>query len=134
MVSQVMAEVLDWVVIEHAELLPQIESFCTENELGQLQFVALDRPVSASKAMGNSGFPLPNILKIEEPLQEWGSKFFSRFYLLDDDTNFWDKFGNSWPDAPIEMLSSSGIRMSDASEAWAQSSQDHLVFYSDSRK
>ena len=34
-----MAEVLDWVVIERAEMLPQIESFCTENELGQLQFV-----------------------------------------------------------------------------------------------
>jgi len=115
MVSQVMAEVLDWVVIERAELLPQIESFCTDNEIGQLQFVALDRPVSASKAMGNSGVPLPNILKIEEPLQQWATKFFSRFYLLDDDTKFWNEFGENWPDAPIEMLSSSGIRLSNAS-------------------
>lgn len=115
MVSQVMAEVLDWVVVERAEMLPQIELFCAENELGQLQFVALDRPASASQALENSGVPLPKILKIEEPLQEWGNKFFSRFYLLNDDTNFWNEFGNNWPDAPIEMLSSSGIRLSNAS-------------------
>ena len=36
MVSQVMAEVLDWVVIERAEILPQIESFCVDNQIGQL--------------------------------------------------------------------------------------------------
>ncbi|GIT03538.1 MAG: hypothetical protein CM1200mP28_07970 [Deltaproteobacteria bacterium] len=76
-------------------MLPQIESFCTDNEIGQLQFVALDRPVSASKAMGNSGVPLSNILKIEEPLQQWATKFFSRFYLLDDDTKFWNEFGKN---------------------------------------
>ncbi|GIT70347.1 MAG: hypothetical protein Ct9H300mP28_01610 [Pseudomonadota bacterium] len=75
-------------MIERAEMLPQIESFCADNELGQLQFVALDRPASASQAMENSGVPLPKILKIEEPLQEWGTKFFSRFYLLNDERTF----------------------------------------------
>jgi len=115
MVSQVLAEVLDWVVIERAELLPQIESFCSENELGQLQFVALDRPASVSKGIGDSGVSLTNILNFEEPLLEWGNKFFSRFYLLDDDTKFWNEFGKNWPDTPVEMLSSSGIRLSNAS-------------------
>ena len=57
MVSQAMAEVLDWVVIERAELLPQIESFCTDNEIGQLQFVALDRQVSESCLLYTSPSP-----------------------------------------------------------------------------
>ena len=115
MVSQVMAEVLDWVVIDRSEMLPQIELFCAEKELGQLQFVALDRPASESKYKGSSGIPLTNILKIEEPLKEWGTKFFSRFYFLDKGTKFWSEFGDNWPDTPIEMLSTSGIRLSNAS-------------------
>ena len=114
-VSQVMAEVLDWVVIERAEMLPQIELFCTENEIGQLQFVAMDRPVSKSKPMDHLGVSLPNILKIEKPLKDWATTFFSRFFLLKDDINFWNEFGNNWPDEPIEMRSSSVIRLSNAS-------------------
>ena len=115
MVSQVMAEVLDWVVIERAEILPKIESFCAENELGQLQFVALDRLAPESKEMVNLGIPLSKILKIENPLNEWAKKFFSRFYLLDEDTKFWNDFGNNWPDAPVEIITSSGTRLSNTS-------------------
>lgn len=115
MVSQVMAEVLDWVVIEQAQKLTQIESFCTENELGQLQFVAMDRPASETKVMKNLGVSLPNILKFEKPLEEWGNKFFSRFYLLNDHKNFWNEFRNNWPNAPIEIVSKSGMRLSNAS-------------------
>ena len=90
-VSPVMAEVLDWVVIERAEMLPQIEIFCTEHELGQLGFVALDRPASVPDSTGTKGIPFPEILKFKEPLQEWGEKFFSRFALLKDENNFWNE-------------------------------------------
>ena len=93
--SHVMAEVLDWVVIERAKLLPQIELFCSENELGQLKFVALDRPASESNTTKISGVSLSNILKFERPLQEWGKKFFSRFYLLEEETNFWKEYENN---------------------------------------
>ncbi|GIT71237.1 MAG: hypothetical protein Ct9H300mP28_10510 [Pseudomonadota bacterium] len=115
MVSQVMAEVLDWVVIERAEILPQIESFCVDNRLDNFNSGTGPSGICFKSHGENSGVPLSNILKIEEPLQEWATKFFSRFYLLDDDTKFWNEFGKNWPDAPIEMLSSSGIRMSNAS-------------------
>ena len=113
--SQVMAEVLDWIVIERAKLLPQIELFCSENELGQLKFVALDRPASESNTTKISGVSLSNILKFERPLHEWGKKFFSRFYLLEEETNFWKEYENNWPNRPTEILSTSGIRISNDS-------------------
>ncbi|MBC8258517.1 MAG: chromosome segregation protein SMC [SAR324 cluster bacterium] len=111
-VSPVMAEVLDWVVLEHADTLPQLELFCRENELGQLHFVALDRPATFSKASVNKGNNLDDILQIEGPLQEWGRKFFSRFTLLKNETDFWIEATKSWPDAPFERISSNGIRLS----------------------
>ncbi len=114
-VSPVLAEVLDCVVIEKAEMLAQINTFCVENELGQLQFVALDRPATFTQAMDNSGISLPEIMNFQEPLQEWGTKFFSRFLLLKDEESFWNASENYWPEAPFELISSSGIRLSNSS-------------------
>ena len=83
--------------------------------LDNFNSLALDRPVSESKAMENLGVPLPNILKIEEPLQEGPLSFFHAFICLKTTQNFGMNLGKNWPHAPIEMLSSSGIRLSNAS-------------------
>jgi len=127
-VSPVMAEVLDWVVIERAEKLPQIEIFCAEHELGQLRFVALDRPASVPKSAGTKGIPLPEILKFKKPLQEWGEKFFSRFTLLKDENNFWNAAEKKWPDSPEEWLSSSGICLSNSSASMGKVQSESLGF------
>ena len=128
MVSPVMAEVLDWVVIERADKLPQIESFCAKHELGQLRIVTLDRPPSASETAVNKGVPLQEILKFEEPLQKWSKKFFSRFALLKDDKNFWSEVKNNWPKTPDEWLSSSGIRLSNSSVCMGKVQSGSLGF------
>ena len=127
-VSPVMAEVLDWVVIERAEKLPQIEIFCAEHELGQLRFVALDRPASVPKSAGTKCIPLPEILKFKKPLQEWGEKFFSRFTLLKDENNFWNTAEKKWPDSPEEWLSSSGICLSNSSASMGKVQSGSLGF------
>ena len=127
-VSPVMAEVLDWVVIERAEKLPQIEIFCAEHELGQLGFVALDHPASVPKSAGTKGIPLPEILKFKKPLQEWGEKFFSRFTLLKDENNFWNEAEKKWPDSPEEWLSSSGICLSNSSASMGKVQSGSLGF------
>ena len=113
-VSPVMAEVLDWVVIEHAVDFPELEIFCTEHDLGQLKFIALDRPVSVSQDSTTKGTPLPEILEIKAPLKEWGEKYFSRFTLLKDEINFWNESGNNRPEAPYEWLSTTGIRLTNS--------------------
>jgi len=127
-VSPVMAEVLDWVVIERAEKLPQIEIFCAEHELGQLRFVALDHPASVPKSAGTKGIPLPEILKFKKPLQEWGEKFFSRFALLKDEKIFWNEADKKWPDSPEEWLSSSGICLSNYSASMGKVQSGSLGF------
>ena len=58
-----------------------------------------------SKAMDISGIPLPKILKFDKTFQEWGEKFFSHFFLLNEETNFWNEFENNWPNKPIEIPS-----------------------------
>ena len=113
-VSPVMAEVLDWVVIENAADFPELEKFCTEHDLAQLKFIALDRPVAVPKDSKTKGTPLPEILEIKAPLKEWGEKFFSRFSLLKDEINFWNESGNNAPTAPYEWLSTSGIRLTNS--------------------
>jgi hypothetical protein len=128
MVSPVMADVLDWVVIERADKLPQIESFCAEHELGQLWIVTLDRPPTTPEITVNKGIPLQEILKFEEPLQKWGEKFFSRFVLLKDDKNFWSEVNNNWPKTPDEWLSSSGIRLSNSSVSMGKVQSGSLGF------
>jgi chromosome segregation protein len=110
-VSPVMAEVLDWVVIERTADFSELETFCNEHELGQLKFVALDRPASVPKAAVDKGTPLPEIIEFKTPLKEWGEKFFSRFTLLKDEINFWNGSGNKQPEAPYEWLSTSGIHL-----------------------
>ena len=115
MVSPVMAELLDWVVIERADKLSQLESFCAEHELGQLRIVTLDRPSTAQEKELSKGVPLNEILKFDESLQKWGDKFFSRFTLMKDHKNFWSEVKNNWPETPEEWLSSSGIRLTNSS-------------------
>ena len=109
-----MAEVLDWVVIEHAVDFPELEIFCTEHDLGQLKFIALDRPVSVWQDSTAKGTPLPEILEIKAPLKEWGEKFFSRFTLLKHEINFWNESGNNRPEAPYEWLSTTGIHLTNS--------------------
>ncbi len=113
-VSPVMAEVLDWVVIECAADFPELEIFCKEHELGQLKFIALDRPASIPQAPKTKGIPLPEILEFKAPLKEWGEKYFSRFTLLKDEINFWNESGNNRPEAPYEWLSTTGIHLTNS--------------------
>ncbi len=113
-VSPVMAEVLDWVVIECAADFPELEIFCKEHELGQLKFIALDRPTSIPQAPKTKGIPLPEILEFKTPLKEWGEKYFSRFTLLKDEINFWNESGNNRPEAPYEWLSTTGIHLTNS--------------------
>ena len=113
-VSPVMAEVLDYVVIERTVDFAELEIFCTEHDLGQLKFIALDRPVSMPKNYTTKGTVLSEILEIKAPLKEWGEKFFSRFTLLKDEINFWNEFGNNLPEAPYEWLSAAGIRLTNS--------------------
>ena len=113
-VSPVMAEVLDWVVIECAADFPELEIFCKEHELGQLKFIALDRPASIPQAPKTKGIPLPEILEFKTPLKEWGEKYFSRFTLLKDEINFWNESGNNRPEAPYEWLSTTGIHLTNS--------------------
>jgi len=113
-VSPVMAEVLDWVVIERAADFPELEKFSKEHELGQLKFVALDRPSSVPQETTKKGTPLPEILEFKAPLKEWGEKFFSRFTLLKDEIDFWNESGKNQPAAPHEWLSSSGLRLTNS--------------------
>ncbi|MDP7614095.1 MAG: chromosome segregation protein SMC [SAR324 cluster bacterium] len=113
-VSPVITEVLDWVVIERAVDFPELEIFCTEHDLGQLKFIALDRPVSVRQDSTAKGTPLPEILEIKAPLKEWGEKFFSRFTLLKHEINFWNDSGNNRPEAPYEWLSTTGIRLTNS--------------------
>ena len=113
-VSPVMAEVLDWVVIECAADFPELEIFCKEHELGQLKFIALDRPTSIPQAPITKGIPLPEILEFKAPLKEWGEKYFSRFTLLKDEINFWNESGNNRPKAPYEWLSTTGIHLTNS--------------------
>ena len=109
-----MAEVLDWVVIECAADFPELEIFCKEHELGQLKFIALDRPASIPQAPKTKGIPLPEILEFKAPLKEWGEKYFSRFTLLKDEINFWNESGNNRPEAPYEWLSTTGIHLTNS--------------------
>ncbi|MDP6745189.1 MAG: chromosome segregation protein SMC [SAR324 cluster bacterium] len=113
-VSPVITEVLDWVVIERAVDFPELEIFCTEHDLGQLKFIALDRPVSVPQDSTTKGTPLREILEIKAPLKEWGEKFFSRFTLLKHEKNFWNESGNNRPEAPYEWLSTTGIRLTNS--------------------
>ncbi len=113
-VSPVMAEVLDWVVIECAADFPELEIFCKEHELGQLKFIALDRPASIPQAPKTKGIPLPEVLEFKAPLKEWGEKYFSRFTLLKDEINFWNESGNNRPEAPYEWLSTTGIHLTNS--------------------
>ena len=114
-VSPVIDQVLDWVVIEQAKMLPQIELFCADHDLGQLKFVALDRPSTVPEAAGTKGIPLTEIIKIKKPLQEWGKNFFSRFVLLKNEKTFWNEVEKKWPNSPEEWFSSSGICLSNSS-------------------
>ena len=113
-VSPVMAEVLDWVVIERAAEFPELEKFSKEHDLGQLKFVALDRPSSVPQETTKKGTPLPEILEFKAPLKEWGEKFFSRFTLVKDEIDFWNESGNNQPAAYHEWLSSSGLRLTNS--------------------
>jgi chromosome segregation protein len=128
LVSPVMAEVLDWVLIERAEALPQLELFCTKNELGQLTFVALDHPASVPENGGKKGTPFSEMLKFKEPFQEWGEKFFSRFALLKDEKSFWSETEINWPETPEEWLSNSGIRLSNSTVSMGQVQSGSLGF------
>ena len=110
-VSPVMAEVLDWVVIERYSNLTELELFCKEHELGQLNFITLDRLPSVTKELTTKGTPLSEILDFKAPLKEWGKIFFSRITLLKDEKNFWKESVENSPEAPFEWLSSSGIRL-----------------------
>ena len=113
-VSPVITEVLDWVVIERSVDFPELEIFCTEHDLGQLKFIALDGPVSVLQDSTTKGTPLPEILEIKAPLKEWGEKFFSRFTLLKHEKNFWNEYGNDRPEAPYEWLSTTGIHLTNS--------------------
>ena len=127
-VSPVVAEVLDWVVIERAAEFPQLELFCAEHELGQLHFIALDHPASVPESAVNNGTPLPYILKFKGPLKEWGEKYFSRFTLLKDENNFWNVSEKNWPEAPFEWLSSTGIRLSNSTVSMGKVQSGSLGF------
>ena len=92
----------------------ELEIFCTEHDLGQLKFIALDRPASNPQAPKTKGIPLPEILEFKTPLKEWGEKYFSRFTLLKDEINFWNESGNNRPEAPYEWLSTTGIHLTNS--------------------
>ena len=127
-VSPVMAEVLDWVVIERLADFPKLEMFCAEHELGQLQFIALDRPASVTESAVHNGILLPDIIKFKGAFKEWGEKYFSRFTLLKDEKHFWDESVMNWPDTPFELLSSSGIRLSNATVSMGKAQSGSLGF------
>ena len=133
-VSPVMAEVLDWVVIERAEMLPKIELFCSENEIGQLQFVALDRPVSASKPVENLGVSLPNILKIEKPLQDGPLSFFRAFIYLKMTLTFGMNLEITGQMHPLKCFPHQEYVCQMLQLVWEQFNQDQLGFYSAKRK
>ena len=127
-VSPVLAEVLDWVVIESADTLQQLEVFCSEHELGQIHFVALDRYKFFSENSENMGIPLKNILNINDHVRGWCERFFTRFSLLEDEKNFWDEANKNWPENPLERLSSSGVRISNTKVSIGKPQSSSLGF------
>ena len=127
-VSPVMDNLLDWVVIEQAKMLPKIELFCVNHDIGQLKFLALDRPTSVLKVANSKGIPLQEIIKFKKPLQEWGEKYFSRFILMKDKNIFWNEAENNWPEPPEERLSSSGICLSNSSISMGRVQSGSLGF------
>ncbi len=117
--ASVMAEVLDWVVVEKGETLRQVEAFCREHDIGSLRFLALDRlPLKADS--GDAGMPLNAYLRFEPLFEEWGTRFFSRFQLLEEPDQFWEKAQKAWPPGAVEWISNAGSRMTEMSFQFGQ--------------
>ena len=112
--ASVMAEVLDWVVLEKADRMSLVESFCNKQDIGALRFIALDR-LQPKQGKEPEAENLSTHLEFEPQFKEWGNRFFSRFLLQGEVKAFWSKADSAWPGAPWEWISSIGTRLSEIS-------------------
>ncbi|HIL88227.1 MAG TPA: hypothetical protein EYM25_05875, partial [Deltaproteobacteria bacterium] len=107
-VAPVLAEVLDWIVVEHSAQLPKLAEFCQQESFGSLRFLALDRPPSVPEAT-LSGESLADHLSFREPLEEWGRRFFQRFRT--DESGVWPHLQDAWTEGSVIWVGPDGIRI-----------------------
>lgn len=133
-VAPVMTEYIDWVIVEKAEKLPQIEGFCASNELGRLNFLALDtssrqflnnevetagRPSDSDQGVVSEQFPLNKggqrvvplnkYVKFTGPLKKWGEQAFHNIYFMPDNDDPWQQALSSGSiKASLEWISPEG--------------------------
>tara|TARA_B100000700_G_scaffold318594_1_gene412055 strand:- start:309 stop:3887 length:3579 start_codon:yes stop_codon:yes gene_type:complete len=127
-VSTVIAEVLDWVIIEKTVSLQEIELFCEKNELGRINFLPMDLKEEFPENQENIGKSLNNLLKFNPPAEDLCEKFFARFSLLNNEKLFWSEAQKSRPLAPFERISPNGVKITSTIISIGKSQSGSLGF------